>query len=194
MRIVNVTEPIIEPVTLLEAKQHARVDTVDDDNLIEIYITAARRYVENYCNISLITQIKQVYLDYYDIKLYANCIYLPVSPIQNINSFSIFDKTNTASIMDPSTYYLAGNRLVLNDTSILIGNVRPYDTYLFDLTLGYGPNSDDVPYDIKQAILRLVAHAYQNREIVNDSVNRHFNDNIFNNVTADLQAYREYSI
>lgn len=53
----------VEPITLAEAKAHAVVEFDDDDALIGVYITAARRYVETRLRSSLITQTWVLYLD-----------------------------------------------------------------------------------------------------------------------------------
>jgi len=47
MSLVITVEPAEEPVTTAEAKDHMRVDTSDDDTLIDGLITASRLYAEN---------------------------------------------------------------------------------------------------------------------------------------------------
>jgi uncharacterized phiE125 gp8 family phage protein len=47
--IADLSVPVVEPVTIEEAKLHCRVDLADDDALFPIYIAAARVAVENYC-------------------------------------------------------------------------------------------------------------------------------------------------
>lgn len=46
--LVRATEPLVNPVTLAEAKLHLRVDNTDDDALISNLITAATRWAEDY--------------------------------------------------------------------------------------------------------------------------------------------------
>ena len=45
-----------EPCTLAEAKAQCIVTYTDDDALITALITKARKIIENYCNISIVTQ------------------------------------------------------------------------------------------------------------------------------------------
>ena len=45
--------PIIEPVTLAEAKAQCRVEYDTDDELLSSYITAARQWAEGFANIHL---------------------------------------------------------------------------------------------------------------------------------------------
>jgi len=39
---------LTEPIGIIEVKEHLRVDYNNDDNLIKLYITAARQYLERY--------------------------------------------------------------------------------------------------------------------------------------------------
>ena len=63
MRLVQITPPAIEPVTLAEAKQHARIEFADDDALVSLLITAARRYCETAIRAAFITQTWTLMLD-----------------------------------------------------------------------------------------------------------------------------------
>jgi hypothetical protein len=53
----------IEPVSLPEAKQHARIEYPDDDALVAVLIGAARRYCETNLRSALLTQTWTLYLD-----------------------------------------------------------------------------------------------------------------------------------
>ena len=54
--LVRYTAPASEPVTLAEAKVQCRVDTSDDDAYITSLIVAARTYVEDILDISIMGQ------------------------------------------------------------------------------------------------------------------------------------------
>ena len=53
--VTRATGPAVEPLTVAEAKLHLRVDISDDDAYIGTLITAAREWVENYLDRTLIT-------------------------------------------------------------------------------------------------------------------------------------------
>lgn len=53
----------IEPVTLAEAKQHARIEYPDDDALVAALITSARRYAETALKSALLKQQWVLYMD-----------------------------------------------------------------------------------------------------------------------------------
>lgn len=48
--LVRATEPVVNPVTLAEAKAHLRIDSTAEDDLISTLITAATRWAEDYCD------------------------------------------------------------------------------------------------------------------------------------------------
>lgn len=49
MKVVVVTAPVAEPITLDEAKFQLRIDGGDEDTLLSSLISASRDYVEQYC-------------------------------------------------------------------------------------------------------------------------------------------------
>lgn len=193
MRIVTVEEPAIEPVTLAEAKLYSRVDIDEDDSLIEMFITSARIHVEQYCNIALITQTKAVYYDYRDVCLDNSYIPLPFGPVQSVESFDSVGNDNTSTVFPPISYFLSGGRVVLGSGYYWPSDVRGIDSYKIEAVVGYGDNAEDVPVAIRQAILRLVAHWYQNREAIYDSVNGSMvPNNVPYSVTNALMSYRVF--
>lgn len=194
MRIVTSEQPEIEPVTLAEAKLHARVSTNADDDLFNIYIKSIRKYVERYCNISIITQEKTIWFNYGDFNMNTYAIRLPVSPIQTIDSYTTYTDLDEASLVATSYYSLSNNRLLLNNTYYWPYNLRRIDGYKVVATVGFGDTPEDVPEDIKQAILMLVAHSYQNREALNDSVNGPSSNRVPFGVNDLLSPYKKYTI
>ena len=52
--LTRATQPVVEPVTLTEAKGHLRVDTDDDNSYIMGLVAAARGWVEEYLDRSLV--------------------------------------------------------------------------------------------------------------------------------------------
>ena len=49
-RLIRLSQPAAEPISLTDAKAHLRVDGSTDDALIGAMISAARDYCERYCN------------------------------------------------------------------------------------------------------------------------------------------------
>lgn len=194
MRIITIAEPEIEPITLEEAKQHARIDIDYDDNLINVYITTARRFCEKWCALSFITQTKSIFYNINDLNFtWCNYIKLPMNPVQTIESYTTFDSDGIGSIVDPTDYYLAGQNLVFSSSYNYPSDMRSQNSYQIDAVVGFGDDAASVPEEIKTAIKYLVAHYYQNREaLTNDSVNPTSNIAIPFNITAGLAPYKEF--
>lgn len=63
MQLSLVIPPIVEPITLAQAKAHLRVDTPNDDALITELISASREFAEGICRRAFCTQGWKLVLD-----------------------------------------------------------------------------------------------------------------------------------
>lgn len=127
-------------VTLEEAKEHMIVDFPDDDDLISRYITAATKFVENYCNIS----INQRLITATIIVDACGVLRLPYPPISYVSA------VNNTKDGSEWSYARQGN--------LLIGQYG--GPVLAAYYAGYpGP----IPADLKHALLCQVAYMYDNR-------------------------------
>jgi hypothetical protein len=127
-------------VTLAEAKLFARVDGSDEDSLIGALIAAARLHVESVTGRALITQTWRLVVDC----VTGLVVPLPVAPAQ-------------ALVDAPDGAVLEGDGVVL---------AAPVSGALtVDYTAGYGAAAD-VPADLRQAVLTLVAYWYEHRDSV----------------------------
>ena len=54
--LITVTPPAEEPISVDLARRHCRIDTDDEDDLLEIYISSARSWAETYLARALVTQ------------------------------------------------------------------------------------------------------------------------------------------
>ena len=153
------------PVTLPEAKDHLRVDATADDALIRRLIGAATTFVETRLGRQLVNATLKLELDEFP----ANELWLPRPPLSSVSSIKYYDTGNTQQTLASSEYEV--------DASSEPGRVRPtaassgwpstYDRLnaveiLF--VAGYGATTETVPEDIRQAILFVVGHWYENRE------------------------------
>lgn len=178
MALKLITPPVAEPITLDEAKAQCRVDIDDDDTLIAALIVAAREYAEGYQNRRYITQTWELVLDNWP---YGSCIEMPLPPLQSVTSVkykgsSGIELTWAASnyIVDTDSY--VGRLVLADDLSWLGDELFPVGAIRIRFVAGYLPegNSPDidyaanVPQRVKQAMLLLVGHWYENREAVND--------------------------
>jgi uncharacterized phiE125 gp8 family phage protein len=132
--------------------------------MLNTLIKGASMVAESYLNQGLITQTVTEKLD----KLGDPTIYLSVSPVLAVSSFQYANSENTTATF-AATDYVVDNfskpaRLNLGygkTWPTLYGNINDVTiTY----TVGYGTESSAVPFQIRQAILLIVADTYENRQ------------------------------
>ena len=151
--LTRIVAPAEAPVMLAEAKAQLRVDHDDEDPLIQHYIDAATAWLDGASGIlgrCLVSQTWQMDLD-----AITGLILLPF-PDSVIDS-AVF--TDAAGVDLDYHIALQDQRLLLRP---LAGFGRPA---AITFTAGYGAPAD-VPAAIRQAMLLLIAHWYENRAAV----------------------------
>ena len=165
------TPPALEPVTLAEAKAHARIDTTTDDALISNLIIAARQWAERYTGRAFITQTWTLAIDMLlSGKQWpddANAINLPRAPLQSVTTVQYYDDSDAATLWATSNYFVDTSRepgrLVLRSGSTWPSPTRVAYSLIITYVAGYGPDGSSVPEPIKAAIRELVGHFYEHR-------------------------------
>ena len=170
--VTRATGPAVEPLTVAEAKLHLRVDISDDDAYIGTLITAAREWVENYLDRTLITT-----------QLILRAAEFPTEELELPRPPMVASGTATAVVI---TYTLADTTTATLSTALYRvdrtstpGNVAPIinGTWPSDVIedanavavtywAGYGPTSASVPATIRHACLMLIGHWYERRSAV----------------------------
>ena len=170
--VTRATGPAVEPLTVAEAKLHLRVDITDDDAYIGTLITAAREWVENYLDRTLITT-----------QLILRAAEFPTEELELARPPMVASGTATAVVI---TYTLADTTTATLSTALYRvdrtstpGNVAPIinGTWPSDVIedanavavtywAGYGPTSASVPATIRHAMLMLIGHWYDRRSAV----------------------------
>lgn len=187
-----IVEPPVEPLTLTEVKLNRRVEHDLDDDLLTLLIVAARRYVEQWCQISMVTQTREAGYD-----SFSNTFWLPYGPIQEVISL---EYTATDGVATPITDYQADlygaipqlvpafnmNWPVTVGASVNVATVR----YVAGYTPVAGSPTDytsSVPQDLKTAMHLLIGNWYENREA---SITGTINTALELGVKAILEPYR----
>jgi uncharacterized phiE125 gp8 family phage protein len=163
--------PVVEPVTLAEAKSHCRIDTSTDDAYVSSLVTAAREWVEDYLDRSLVTQQYVMRLDAFPAE-----IELPRPPMVASGTatavtitYTTGDNGGTATLS--TTQY----RVDRDATPGVIRNIYAgsWPSHLLDQNSvsvtwwsGYGDSGTSVPTRVRHAILMLVLHWYEQRAAV----------------------------
>lgn len=94
-------QPVCEPMSLAEAKEHLRIDSAvtAEDDLISSLITSARQWCEMYENNSYIVRTYKAYLD-----CFTNYILLPHGFLVSVDSIQYYDSVGTLQTLDASVY------------------------------------------------------------------------------------------
>jgi len=157
-----VTAPAFEPVSLADAKSQCRVDIADDDALISGLVTAARQYVESETGLALITQTWDVFADEF-----RHSMRLLPSPVGAVVSVSYVDMTGVIQVVPPAKYRLDSvsepARLTPEYLRLWPIALHVINAVTIRVVSGFA-SSNDVPAGIKQAMLLLISHWYENRE------------------------------
>jgi uncharacterized phiE125 gp8 family phage protein len=163
MSSILLNGPALEPVTLAEAKAWLRVEHDDDDDAIGALIAGARLHVEARTRRALIAQSWRLVRDRWP----ANGrIALRPAPVTALDAVRVYDGEDVAHTLDLQGFVLdvAGSALAFPPFAPAAPG-RSAAGIEIDLTAGYGDVADDVPQPLRQAILMLVAHWYENRGV-----------------------------
>ncbi len=156
------TGPAEEPVSLSEAKNHLRVTESDEDALILGLIRAAREQVEADTGRPLLSQTWQLVVDNFsgDLELKPGTV--------SIVSVKYQGTDNVEQTLADTVYELRERGLV---PSLALQYDQTWPDVLshpnsvtIEFTAGYS-EPDFVPQPIKQAMLLLISHLYENREV-----------------------------
>ena len=162
MSLKIVTPPTAEPVTLLEAKDHLRVDGPDDDAMISVLITAARKWAEEYTGRQFVTATLDWFLDGFCPSFSA-----PLPPLQSVTSIKYLDTDGAEQTLDAATYRVDAvsepGRIALDYGKSWPSTYSVINAVTVRFVAGYG-TAAAVPEPIRQAILILIGELYEQRQ------------------------------
>lgn len=167
-----VTAPATEPVSLEEAKLHLREDGDDQDDLIDLFIQAAREAVEKHTGRRLIDQVWDVYLDEFPDD--DDAIEIALQPIIEVVDVFYTDSAGVEQTMDDGDDYLldiVGSPARIKAVSAWPSAKETMNAIRARVRVGYldqsvSPAEANVPAAIKAAILLTVGNLYANRETI----------------------------
>lgn len=159
MKYAVYTAPTVEPVTLADAKIHLRTvtgDTSEDSAIISPLITAAREYCENVTGRALAAQTIKAYPETWGLWR------LPRPPVVSVTSIKYYDEDDVEYTLAATEYQvdtIDGQILIKEDPSETLRDMNP-------IVVEYTTGNASCPKTVRQAMLLLIAHWYQNREAV----------------------------
>jgi len=163
--LLKITAPAVLPITLEQVKAHLRLDHADEDNYLIFLIQSATEAVQNYTGRAWITQTWQKMS--YQRQRYSNriskqpvlpiAISLPYPPLLKINSI-------IGTGMDKIPLEIKKYELKFNGGLTIVEIHQAFTKIEITYDAGYGDRPEDIPTDIRQAILQLTALFYQKRQ------------------------------
>lgn len=164
MSLELISPPGIEPVSLADARLHCRIDGTTEDDLLAIYISAARQMAEQITNRALITQQWLQSLDAFPLE----DVRLERSPQMQIDSVVYVDTSGASQTLSSAAYVLdpwtSPGWMVPADGSSWPDTDSVANAVRITYTCGYGPAPADVPAPIRSWVLLTVGYLYAQRE------------------------------
>lgn len=160
--------PTAPVITVPDAKDQSRVLHSAEDDLLDGYIDAATAYLDGRDGVlgrALMPQTWDYALPCFPIERYLP---LPLAPVQSITSIQYRDSAGTLQTFGAANYQLSADKNWWPRAHLAYGASWPGtrdepDAVIVKAVYGYTL----VPAALKQAVVLLVAHMYQNREPVN---------------------------
>jgi|DEB0MinimDraft_6_1074348.scaffolds.fasta_scaffold53767_2 uncharacterized phiE125 gp8 family phage protein len=174
--VTQLTQATYQPVSLRQVHQHLRLFTEygqhPDDDLIELYISAATGAAEDYLQRYLAQRTLRLKRDDFPTENQdgVTIITLPVYPVLSVDSINYVDLAG-------ATQTLTGYEVDSDSIPARIRVLEPPDVkeglsgLTINVTVGYASGdspatADLIPAQIKQAILLMVGQMYEHRENV----------------------------
>lgn len=155
--------PAEEPVSLAEAKAFLKVDDNAEDGLITTLIGAARLHVESVTGRALLAQSWRIVLDHWP---ESGVVKLPVAPLISVTAIAASDDYGASHDIGLGQFRSEPDRLIVPRTVIGMPLTREQGGIEIDYVAGFGSEPEDVPADLRRALLGLVAHWHEHRDAV----------------------------
>lgn len=155
------------PVPLRELAAHLRLsngfsDDGSEDGLLELYLRNATAQIERRTGQVMVNRPYLLQVAHWDRR---GCLTLPVGPVQMVDQIQFISPSSTIDL-DPEDWMLTPGTTRQMVQGADGGPLwpLPYGAVAeVHFTAGYGPTWNDVPNDLRQAVLLLAAHMYENR-------------------------------
>jgi uncharacterized phiE125 gp8 family phage protein len=164
MTIIELTPPLVEPLTLFEMRAHLRLDTQDEDDLLVLLSTVAREHLERETGLVLAARDFRLCLDDWP---EGGIVTMARGPVRAVTSVIVYDGEGVPQSVDL-------------DGHLLDGEARPARLWLravpepgramngieVEFSAGFGESGADVPQTLKRAMLLHVAAMFAVRGVV----------------------------
>ena len=171
MNLVRITAPAVAPVSLIEVKEHLAITHDLDDAMLGRILDSAIASLDGHGGRLGRAMIAQQWR-YEFARFPYGAVELPMPPVISIDLVGYVDSTATDQVFDAASYYTLGIGSTAGARVVPLAGASwpavPSDAIggFVEFTAGYGAAPEDVPADLRHAIMALVGTAYFARESV----------------------------
>lgn len=184
MRLTFTSVPETGPLLLDEIRAHLKMDATGSDTDLAAIAAAAAALLEQHTGLVLISRQASLYLDDWPTAMghmpwwqgvaagsmaaftrTVEYLSLPVRPVTAIEAVTTFDNAGGETVWSPSSYGLTPGLEpgIYRKGASWPAPGRRAEGIRIDLTAGFGESWNDIPADIRQALLMLVTSLFENR-------------------------------
>lgn len=167
MRKQETATPSIPALTLAEVKEYGNINNTSDDSRINSLLVAAINYVERYTGKALIQRTFDIYYERFELR---NRMPLSTLNVSAISAFNTYDRQGTATLIDPTTYRLTGDKAnyVVFDNGTNFTLTRNVDAAIISVTAGFGITVPDIDINLRTAMKQICIHWFRYNGAVAD--------------------------
>lgn len=151
-----ITPPAVEPITVNDLKAQARyeIEVSPQDDILLNKVVAARQFIENHCAVAMIDQ--EIEIKY---PCFNQFLPLEVTPNAGVGSLYVryIDTDDVEQTLLASDYelldYTSPNYVKIFLDSFPELHAKRSAPVRITYTAGFGASADDVPADLKEAVL-----------------------------------------
>jgi len=166
---VRTVEPANPILSTADAKAHLKLDTSDEDDLVDAYVAAAAGYLDGADGVLGLALVTQEWAQSFDSFPACDRLRLPLGPLQQVDEISYFDPdgveqsfTAFRAVVDAT-----GPVVVLNEGASWPATANRPDAVTVTWTCGFGDDGLTLPTPILQAARLLIGDWHANRENTN---------------------------
>lgn len=156
-------QPVIEPISVEEARFHCDIDDNYFDEKLQSLIKAARLKVEKDTRRSLINQTRVLTMDGFGA---GSVIELPSAPVASVTGITYTTTGGAEATLSSSKYSVDANntpgRVILGYDSEWPESRGYHNDVKVTYVAGYGTSAADVPETARQAMLLLIRSWFDN--------------------------------
>lgn len=167
MYLKTITPPASLAVSVDEAKAHLRIESADEDSVLEGFVKAAIARLDGILGEAGLALMPQTVLQALDYFPDADFIPLALSNTTSITSLQYLDTEGVWQVWDSANYTLENNRLYLGYGQSWPSVLCRQDSIKITFVAGFA-DSASIPQDLKQSVLLMAGQYYEYRENMSD--------------------------